>query len=268
MDGVSHMTYVPCEGTALDALKHPGLKRALVAAHNRWSFAKDLPFQNERDILDIAVEGENHIRVKWSDPFPQTGERLRMKKMKDLLSIDEAATGEGEPADVWINGVFVTTLTPETLEPLLKALSKTTSPKLCLRRSDGLIRIERYFVRVIRSQQIFEHIVDNLYAMEDPEIIDKHTLIGTATLPDWIMGGELTSRLWVKELVNGNIKFLRPLRNDDIKTSDRKLDLQKGKDDGKIGLVRHELKRLRWLASMNFPTRVIQCDKLQWGRTN
>ena len=180
-----------------------------------------------------------------------------MQQMKDLLSMDKAATGEGEPADVWINGVFVMTLTPETLEPVLETLSKTASPKLCFRRLDGLIRIERYFVGMVRGQQVFEHIVDNLYAMEDPEIIDKHTLIGTATLPDWIMGGELTSRICVQELGNGNIKFLRPLRNDDIKTSDRTLELRTGKDDGKIGLVRHELKRLRWLASMNFPTHVV-----------
>ena len=54
MDGVSHMTYVPAKGTALDACQQPGLKRALVAAHNRWSFAKDLPFQNERDIFQMV----------------------------------------------------------------------------------------------------------------------------------------------------------------------------------------------------------------------
>ena len=106
---------------------------------------------------------------------------------------------------------------------------------------------------MIRGQDVFDHLLDNLYAMEDSEIIDDKTIIGTATFPDWIMGGELTSWLWIRELPNGNIMCLRPLYNDDISTKDRQYELIKGKDDDKIEIVEAELERLRYLASLPCP---------------
>jgi hypothetical protein len=87
-------------------------------------------------------------------------------------------------------------------------------------------------------------------ALEDPHIVDDCTLIGTATLPDWIMGGKLTSRLWVQDK-GKSILFLRPLRNDDVDTSDRRYELKD--DTAKMQLVRQELTRLRHLASLHHP---------------
>lgn len=141
---------------------------------------------------------------------------------------------------------------------MLETLATIPSRKLTFRKSRGMIRIERRFVGRIVGQDIFDHLLDNLYAMEDPQIIDIRdddnlTLIGTATLPDWIMGGELTSRIWMKELENGNILCLRPLYNDNIDTSDRKYELKRGKDDTRIAMVREELERLRYLATLPSP---------------
>merc|ERR1712137_1332637 len=88
---------------------------------------------------------------------------------------------------------------------------------------------------------------------EDPHLVDERTLIGTATLPDWIMGGELTSRLLVQEKQNGNILFMRPLYNDDTRTSDRRYELTHGEDNEKIEIVRKEIASLRFLATLKHP---------------
>merc|ERR1712167_465700 len=63
----------------------------------------------------------------------------------------------------------------------------------------GILRIERYFRGMVRGEEVFEHVVDNLLAFEDVKMLDDDTIIGTATLPDWIMGGVLTSRLWLRD---------------------------------------------------------------------
>ena len=131
--------------------------------------------------------------------------------------------------------------------------TKHPSKKVSYRRSDGLIRIERYFRGMIRDVEVFDHLLDNLYALEDVELLDDRTIIGTVTLPDWIMGGMLTSRLWVSELPNGNVLTQRPLQNDDLRTSDRRYELVKGEDDDRIALVKNELKRLRYLATLEHP---------------
>jgi hypothetical protein len=125
------------------------------------------------------------------------------------------------------------------------------------RSHDGccdIVRIERQFWGQVRGQEVYEHILDCLYALEDPQLVDEHTVIGTTTVPDWIMGGDLTSRLWVREDPHsGNILFLRPLYKDDITTTDRRYELQTGRDDAKIRTVRHELERIRYLASLPDP---------------
>lgn len=58
--------------------------------------------------------------------------------------------------------------------------------------------------------------------------------------------------MWVRQ-VDDRIRFLRPLHNDDIQTSDRKFELVKGTDDEKMALVEKELKRLRELAEYKHP---------------
>ena len=74
--------------------------------------------------------------------------------------------------------------------------------------------------------------------------------------------GKLTSRLWI-HVEDSRIRFLRPLRNDDINTSDRKFELVRGMDDDKINLVEIELQRLRQLCTLQHPFQepIFQVDK-------
>ena len=59
----------------------------------------------------------------------------------------------------------------------------------------------------------------------------------------------------MSELPNGNILTQRPLQNDDLRTSDRRYELTKGKDDEKIAIIEEELKRLRYLAGLEHPVK-------------
>ena len=171
------------------------VKRGIVEAHNRWAFAREENFAKVEDIdgLSLDKDGE-HITVDWK---PTLRERLFQEEgfiasMADVIKKDPAAVQGGEVAEVWINGMFVGTLCgPETVLPILEALSNVTSRRLAYKRSaDGIIRIERYFGSYLRQKnEIFDHVMDNLIAMEDIEALDTDTLIGTATLSDWIMGG-------------------------------------------------------------------------------
>ena len=43
----------------------------------------------------------------------------------------------------------------------------------------GMIRLERYFRGRPYDEELFEHVMDNLYALEDPEVVDDRTVIGT-----------------------------------------------------------------------------------------
>jgi len=237
------------------------VRRGIVEAHNRWSFAKDLPFVRDGDIVSINQDDDGgHIKVKWKDIRRYEKSDLFGATVTEHLQNDKAAkeNDEEQPveaAEVWMNGNYIGTLAgPSTLQPIIDIINaQLRSKKVCYRRSEGLIRIERYFRGMIREWEVFEHLLDNLYAMEDAEILDEHTLIGTVTLPDWIMGGMLTSRLWLQELPNGNILTQRPLQNDDLRTSDRRFELVKGKDDDKIAIVRGELERLKYLATLEHP---------------
>lgn len=252
LPGESHLAYVCMENNHNSGLKDTlPVRRGIVDAHNRWCFAKDLPFQKVEDIIQLQASGK-HVRVKWK-ATNRTEIAVKHGATEELIKNDKAVNG-GPPAEVWINGEFVSFLSSDTLPSVLETVSEIRSPKLCFKRSDGLIRIERYFRGMIRGEEVFEHVMDNLYALEDPEHhVAENVLMGTATLPDWIMGGMLTSRLWVKELPNGNILCLRPLRNDDVSTSDRTYELVKGRNDGRIEIVRRELTRLRILAALSIP---------------
>ena len=42
--------------------------------------------------------------------------------------------------------------------------------------------MERYFRGRPYDEELFEHVMDNLYALEDPEIIDDRTVIGVLLL--------------------------------------------------------------------------------------
>jgi len=119
----------------------------------------------------------------------------------------------------------------------------------------GILRIERYFRGMVRGEEVFEHVVDNLLAFEDVKTLDDDTIIGTATLPDWIMGGVLTSRLWLRD-DGDTVLALRPLYNDDITLEggvDRRFRLKQGnseEENRRIATIRSILKDVRRLAAM------------------
>jgi hypothetical protein len=229
LGGESFMAYVPMPVTTtiVDDDNHqqylPGqliptpipednlsVRKAIVHAHNRWCFAKDLPFRTVHDIetltvpkhqTDANVDNYNNSNyyVQWKySSVPPIITVSRLQTVKSVLESDPSAKGEKDPAEVWINGIYSGLLEPSTLDAILAQVSRTPSHNLCVKRSlednNNIIRIERRFRGAIRRQQdIFEHVLDNLYAMEDVEILENNerytTIIGTATLPDWIMGG-------------------------------------------------------------------------------
>ena len=119
----------------------------------------------------------------------------------------------------------------------------------------GILRIERYFRGMVRGEEVFEHVVDNLLAFEDVKMLDDDTIIGTATLPDWIMGGVLTSRLWLRD-DGDTVLALRPLYDDDVTREggvDRRFQLKQGNSEEanrRIATIRSILEDARRLAAM------------------
>lgn len=260
MDADSHLLFIPenivCGDSTMPDLKSASTQRGIIEAYNRWAFAKELDFKCVNDIEKLTItEDEKHIEVAWK-PNPYVAYSVTQHDdMVELLKADQAAKG-GATAEVWVNGVYEGTLDGEmSLFPIIMAIKRVNGAgtRLAYKRAPGCIRIEKYFRGMIRRDQVFEHVMDNLIALEDPEIIDSKTLIGTATLPDWIMGGQLTSRLHVQETEEGNLKFVRPLYFDDIGTADRHFGLFKGRHDVKISMVQRELDRLRLLAAIPHP---------------
>lgn len=253
------MTFVPAhhESTSLDLESIP-CRRGIVEAYNRWAFSKEQEFKSVNDIEAITLHNDGkHVHVEWKIPDFVPFQYSTPDDMEAWIKEDPAAKSNDSPAQVWVNGAYEGTLNGEmSLFPILIAIKRGQRPgtRLCAKRySSGLIRIEKYFRGMLRKDQIFEHVMDNLITLEDPEVIDSKTLIGTATLPDWIMGGSLTSRLHVQELETGDLSFTRPLYDDDTSTADRHFGLFKGRDDVKIAIVKKELERLRILASLKHP---------------
>ena len=275
----------------LDSDEHKeAIRRGIVTAHNQWSFAKDLPFKQVHDIESISMaKTGKHVFVQWkgeNNDFPTSDSNenditvCKFQDISKLLQSDPSSLGRSPPTPVWLNGVYLTDLKPSTLDYVLSEIERVPSLRLMwkktiLKGSSGnekdagqndekkdatlpssILRIERYFTGGLRNRQdIFEHIMDNLYAMEDVTIMDENTIIGTATLPDWIMGGDLTSRLWVRVFPGtGVISFRRPLYNDDLQTSDRKFDMKREKDDdNRYKMVISEIERLRYTSELEYP---------------
>ena len=240
------------------------VRRGILHAHNRWMFAKDLPFRRLEDIVNVSLEGP-HFLVEWKlgchlenknfhEDASDVLKKTAVKRARNIPHVKDDGDSS-PPPKVWVNGVYQEELTMETLPGMLETVRRHSITKICCKTSsedDGqLIRVDRYFRGGLsRREDVFVHIMDNLIAMEDPRIVNDETLIGTATLPDWIMGGELTSRVHIRELGNGDVLFLRPLYGDKIETSDRRFKLKAGKDDGWIARVRRELNVLRAVATL------------------
>ncbi|KAL3926915.1 MAG: hypothetical protein SGBAC_013286 [Bacillariaceae sp.] len=242
MDGDSHLRFaVPIFE---DATPHN-----LVQAYNRWCCAKDLPYKTTDDVVSITKQGPEHVNVKW-----KTGNHVEQvilgNSIEELLKKDGAFVSDNETAEVWINGEFQGTLSnkPEDLQAILDKVPKTAN-KLCYKRTPTRIHIDRYYTSYLRYNQAWDHVWDCLIALEDARILDDNTLIGTCTLSDWIMGGQLTSRLWVQDK-GTSILFQRPLYGDDLDTSDRRYAI---KDPKRMAMVREELTRLRYLAKLRHP---------------
>jgi hypothetical protein len=265
LDGDSLMTFVPAR-QGREPPQHdwpsPSCHRGLVEAYNRWAYSKEQEFKTIQDIQDITVHSDGiHVQVEWKIPNFVPYQYCTPDDVESWITDEAQRMDDESSAEVWVNGVYEGRLNGEisSLSAIRLAIQRAQCPgtTLCVKRySDGgLIRVEKYFRGMLRKrQQVFEHIIDNLIALEDPEILDSKTLIGTATLPDWIMGGNLTSRLHIREMENGDLQFVRPLYNDDIGTSDRKFVLSKSSGDAdKIAVVTKELERLRYLATLQHP---------------
>jgi hypothetical protein len=263
MDGDSKVYYAPSSRQAQELLvvrkdlNDDKTRQLLVGVHNRWCFAKDLLFRQASDMDKVEWVTDNHVAITWK-PLPHTmpeEQRYTLTSVDGLLRMDPSAKGQEPPCQVWINGYLAGLLQPDTVESLVRQVQCLPSRRLVFRKHFNMIRIERRFQGRIQGQELLEHVVDNLIALEDVEIIvdDPCTMIGTATLPDWIMGGELTSRLWIRLQENGDVLFHRPLYHDDVKTSDRTYLLQYGKHNAKIAVVQQELDRLRFLTTLEHP---------------
>eukprot|EP00526_Cylindrotheca_closterium_P016796 CAMPEP_0113625522 /NCGR_PEP_ID=MMETSP0017_2-20120614/13185_1 /TAXON_ID=2856 /ORGANISM="Cylindrotheca closterium" /LENGTH=323 /DNA_ID=CAMNT_0000535643 /DNA_START=190 /DNA_END=1161 /DNA_ORIENTATION=+ /assembly_acc=CAM_ASM_000147 len=255
LDGDSHVRFaVPIfEENAITP-------EAIVQAYNRWCCAKDFPYKTTEDILSITKQGPDHVNVKW-----KKGNHVEQvvlgDSIEELLKADEVCTSDDDKTvEVWINGEFQGTLSnnPNDLQAILQKVPKTAN-KLCYKRTPDRIHIDRYYTSYLRYNQAWDHVWDNLVALEDPKIIlndsyeedDKNatTIIGTATLNDWIMGGQLTSRMWIQDK-GTSILFQRPLYEDDLETSDRKYEIS---DPKRMEMVRQELTRLQYLAKLRHP---------------
>lgn len=238
MDGDSHVRFMIGKGTTPESI---------MEAYNRWCCAKDLPYKTKDDILSITPDGPDHVNVHWKQGNHDVEQVIRGDSIEALLRADEACQGD-ESAEVRINGAFQGVLTQGTLQSILEKVPKTAN-KLCYKRSKNRIYIDRYYTSFLRYNQAWDHVWDCVLALEDPKILDSKTIIGTATLSDWIMGGELTSRLWIQDK-GASIVFKRPLYDDDLSTADRKYEI---KDEQRMAMVRAEMDRFRFLAKLRHP---------------
>ena len=185
--GLSEICYVRYPPLANDSsntnnsTSSPHVRRGIVEAHNRWSFAKDLPFVRAEDILSMEEDDQGHITVKWVDGISRRTEKTDryggtvIEHLENDKASKESSDMETAAAEVWMNGMYIGELAgPSTLQPLLDTVNtQLKSKKVCYRRSENLIRIEKYFHGMIRGWEIYEHLLDNLYAMEDAEILDE-----------------------------------------------------------------------------------------------
>lgn len=256
----------------------PTIRRAIVEAHNRWCFAKDLPFKSVHDIQSLTVPNldvddvnkkDLHYYVEWKsvDPSLQYSQTpsLSVQSHDDTITTDGSATGEILPSEVWLNGYYIGMLSPTTIDDILSKIHSCPSLRLAVKKSytttltsedddnhnvredddsffrmidcnadrpgssleqnqdqtdddheekkdavvameacpteesnangnrkerTRVIRVERKFRGGIRGYDVFDHMLDNLYALEDVEVLsddDKATTyIGTATVADWV----------------------------------------------------------------------------------
>jgi hypothetical protein len=176
-----------------DQINLDNLRGDIVQAYNRWGFAKDLPFRTEQDVGSLSRHGQHHVQVEWKDAEKGSIEKvIKQEDIEKLLRSDTAAKAKGPPADAWVNGVFVGTLnngptppsTTATVDKIMDAIPTEPANKVRYKRSEGRIRIERYYWGALRRPHAWDHVWDCLVALEDPEPLDGSTFSATATLRD------------------------------------------------------------------------------------
>lgn len=252
LPGTSHVRFVLPPSYVEEFGDSEALQWALFQAYHRWCCAKDLKFRRMESIASVVSEGKRHFRLDWRETPSESPEKVTLHEDAAALLQKDAENDQEQPTEVWIGGEWAGHLMPSSVGGLIAALPRTGN-KLAYKTSEGRIRIERYYQGHLRPSrdQVWDHLWDNLVALEDPELLgDHHTLVGTATLRDWVRGGNLTSRLLVEDR-GDRILFLRPLRDDDPTTSDRHYELDGS--DPRAAAVRRELERLHHLSELEHP---------------
>lgn len=93
LPGESQMTYVCMENALSSGVEDTlPVRRGIVNAHNRWCFAKDLPFQKVEDILQFQVHGK-HVRVIWKATNRTEIMVKHSASMEELIKNDKAVNG-------------------------------------------------------------------------------------------------------------------------------------------------------------------------------
>ena len=160
LPGESHITFVPLPKTgALVDTSLPAVRRGIIDAYNRWTFAREETFSCVEDIAAVSISDDERITVEWKESLQERlfHEESFGSNIAELLQKEPAAQQEGESsAEVWINGRFAGNLCgPESLPLILQALSTVTSRRLAYKRSgDGkFILIERYFAKLFATEE-------------------------------------------------------------------------------------------------------------------
>ena len=142
------------------------IKNWIVAAHNRWAFARDWPMRQVQDIRNIIEwhpKQQSHdnqllLKVEWDPDISRhyDEKRYTIAETSGLLKMDPSVVSKGEddqsnsPTEVWINGYYQGLLSSETLSTMIDKVKATPSRKLLYRKSpskDTCLSTEDHFFR-------------------------------------------------------------------------------------------------------------------------
>merc|ERR1719453_684885 len=142
-----------------------------------------MPFATAEDIQDASEQPDGCVIVRWRSLQPQDSVEFPggIASTQDAFRRVVASLEPGHLVTVYLNGRRHATLqgpaTGASVEDVCRAVAQLRSTKLCLRSGGGVCRIERFFSGMVRGEEVFEHVMDNLLALEDPHVIDENTVI-------------------------------------------------------------------------------------------
>jgi hypothetical protein len=96
----------------------PAIRQAILEAHNRWCFAKDLCFRSVDEMEQLLLPNIDtggsiqsselvHYYVKWrKHPMSPNLIFSRLQQATDVIQTDPSAVGDQPSAQVWINGMY------------------------------------------------------------------------------------------------------------------------------------------------------------------